>query len=535
MMDVTPDGARYLAMGQGRRVPLPFHLRWLPSWLCRGVEWRWRALHVVSLVGLVVLFGVYLGQRGLTGWQIAAGVALAALLPGVGRFHRVFPVLVDCPGQMLALAAVVVFDAGWWPAAVLLVLAAGATKESAPVHAAVWAWHPVLLVGLVAPLLRLLVKAGPELDGAGIRMAATGRLAWHTGGLWFVWQVMLAPWGPVLAALYAPSWQVAAAVVAGYGQFLVLNVTGLPVWNGHEEAARLYMWSFPVLVAAAVVVVPVPWLAVVVAAAAFNPWGQVLPGLRPAAAATPVHAEVAAPVTVAAPVARGKVALGYSHAGQLEAEFAESMAFAREYDATLPEPIFDPRPAIVAGGPRLHVMRDLMVRTFLTETDAEWLCSLDVDHRWEPDAIHRLLASADPVARPIVGGLCFGTGRSGGRLFPTIFTTDPATGERGPLFDYPRDALVECASTGFAFLLVHRSVFERMDAAFNPDGTDLQPWFPDGQVGDDMVECDLAFCMRARAIGIPVHVNTSVEAPHKKPIFLDQEFYDLVRALQEAT
>lgn len=535
-INITPDGARYLAMGEGQRVPLPFHFRWLPSWLCRDNERCWQALHVVSLVALVALFGVYLDQRGLTGWQVAAGMAFAVLLPGVCRFHRLFPVLVDAPGQALALGAVVAWDYGWWPAAVLLVLAAGATKESAPIHAAVWAWHPVLLVGLLAPALRLLVRPGPELAGAGVVMVPR-RPSWRAGVPWFDWQMMVAPWGPVLAALYAPSWQVAAAVAVGYGQLLVVATLGFPLSGPSEEMARMYMWSFPVMVAAAVVVVPVPWLAVAVVACAFNPWGQVFPHLKtsPAVAPPPTVAPEPAPVAACAPVAAsGKVCVGYSHDGGLEAEFSESLMFARQYDSTLPEPIFDQKLAIVAGGPRLHVMRDLMVRTFLEQTDAEWLCSLDVDHRFEEDAIHRLLASADPVSRPIVGALCFGTGRAGGRLFPTIFTSDEH-GNRGPLFDYPRDALVQCASTGFAFLLVHRSVFERMNEAFNPDGTDLQPWFPDGQVGDDMVECDLAFCMRARALGIPVHVNTSVEAPHKKPIFLDQEFYDLVCALQSAS
>lgn len=187
------------------------------------------------------------------------------------------------------------------------------------------------------------------------------------------------------------------------------------------------------------------------------------------------------------------------------------------------------------SGPRLYSARTRIVRRLL-DGDGEWLWWLDTDMGFEADAPFRLLAAADPTERPIVGGLCFGTGRSGGPLFPTIFVE--SDGVMGVVHDYPRDTLVECDGTGMAFCLVHRTVFEKMAEhyAYTPDGhPDLFPWFVDGQIGAAEMEADLAFCLRARRLGFPVHVHTGVKTAHKKVQFLTEDFYDFVRCTQEAS
>ena len=234
----------------------------------------------------------------------------------------------------------------------------------------------------------------------------------------------------------------------------------------------------------------------------------------------------------------GQVTITYCTGGRHEAEFMTTILAMYNYDRfNADEPVLNPEPIVCLGGPRLHLLRTMGVRRFLEERDDEWLFSVDDDMVSAPDAIHRLLAVADPIDKPIVGGLCFGSGRSGGALFPTIFVDGP----KGPtaVMDWPRGHLVECAATGWAFLLVHRSVLERMasDEAFgkNPDGTvSLLPWFVDGQVGDRLMEGDISFCARARSLGYKIHVHTGVSVGHKKPQFLDEKFFDHVRATQAA-
>lgn len=224
------------------------------------------------------------------------------------------------------------------------------------------------------------------------------------------------------------------------------------------------------------------------------------------------------------------ITLGFCSPGQVETEFMASVVASYAYDRDQPDPILDPLPVVTMGGPRLHVLRDAMIREWLNHKDTDWFMSIDTDHSFSADAIRQLHASADRLRRPIVGGLCFGSGRTGGPLIPTIYVNNDQ-GIPEAVYDFPPNKLVECHATGWAFLLVHRSVMTRMYEVYG----DPQPWFVDGQVGIDgpVLECDLQWCLRAQALGFPIHVNTSVEAPHKKPTWLNHAFFRHTLAQQE--
>lgn len=173
--------------------------------------------------------------------------------------------------------------------------------------------------------------------------------------------------------------------------------------------------------------------------------------------------------------------------------------------------------------------RNEAVKSFL-EGNAEWLWFVDSDMGWDPDALERLMAVADPVARPIVGGLCFGFGPISDRIdhaqavvkkpFPTIFDLVVRDGDFSfwPRWRYPQNELVECDGTGAAMLLIHRGVFERIAAADigapfdrikHPEAKKL--W------GEDT-----SFCARAKSLGFKIHVHTGVKTSHSKVIFVTE-------------
>src|SRR6266702_709882 len=116
--------------------------------------------------------------------------------------------------------------------------------------------------------------------------------------------------------------------------------------------------------------------------------------------------------------------------------------------------------AMRCGTDGLVEARNKAVRLFLKEGLADWL-----------------LAAADPVERPVVGGLAFtqkeeepdGMGGWRCRAAPTVFDwTVLDDGQMGfsVRWKYPPDQLVRVAGTGAACLLVHRSVFERIEAGY---------------------------------------------------------------------
>lgn len=249
-MTLTPDGVRYMAM-RSRRVARPFHLRWLMPLLCGNDKLRWEIATKASIVGLGVLAWVYTGSP----WM-AACVALSGVW-----FNWRHPVLVDGAGMLLALLSAVLWPV-CWPAAVVVAVVAGCVRETAPVWAAVYAWHPVLLIGLVPVGFRSLQRAGTDPVHRDEMLAHPLRWGLRSHrGRWVDPFLMVAPWGPLVLGLAAMSPQLAVALGLAYGQLAIAT-----------DSQRLYVWAWPVLAAATVAVVPAAWMPLVALAIVVNPW-----------------------------------------------------------------------------------------------------------------------------------------------------------------------------------------------------------------------------------------------------------------------
>jgi hypothetical protein len=181
--------------------------------------------------------------------------------------------------------------------------------------------------------------------------------------------------------------------------------------------------------------------------------------------------------------------------------------------------------------------RNDTVQSFLN-TDSDWLFWIDTDMGFAPDTVDRLLQAADPDERPIVGGLCFmnkelGPDGMGGMLtqpVPTIFDwwKDNVGGGFEARWDYERNALLQVAGTGSACLLIHRSVFERIEAQYG------KCWYSPVQstLDGSWLSEDLSLCMRAAACEIPVHVDTRVKTSHYKWVWLDERLADRIERIE---
>jgi hypothetical protein len=160
---------------------------------------------------------------------------------------------------------------------------------------------------------------------------------------------------------------------------------------------------------------------------------------------------------------------------------------------------------------------------------------VDTDATFAPDTLDRLLQSADPEARPVVGALAFGVrpakdakghdirngvGACPLELFPTIYVY----GEDGVgmVGDYPRDQMVQCHATGGHCILIHRNVLA--DPRWHDDGHP-QPWFRMAHRASGEVSEDQFFCMKAGALGFPIFVDTSIKTGHVKTFIADEDLY----------
>lgn len=217
-------------------------------------------------------------------------------------------------------------------------------------------------------------------------------------------------------------------------------------------------------------------------------------------------------------------------AGTWPAAFGQSLASFMRADAMLEEPwVCRPEGGtiMVESGPRIAETRTRIVETFLDADQfarAQWLVMADSDMVFTPGDVHALLERADPAERPIMGALAF-AGRSIGSMYPTLYRAFRPKAD-GPIdidkwCDYPQDQVVSVDATGAAFLVVHRSVLAKMRDAF----PGAYPWFVEGHTdrsGRPFGE-DIAFCLRARSLGYPIHVDTRVKVGHVKQVILTED------------
>lgn len=238
----------------------------------------------------------------------------------------------------------------------------------------------------------------------------------------------------------------------------------------------------------------------------------------------------------------GTVVVGYLDGGRWSACFGLS------YRDLIIADVLGPQRIIRPGGIELRALtgtggisanRNKVTTDFLDATDGEWLFMVDTDMGFAADTVERLIASAHPADRPVMGALTFQLKRQPGaitELRAERFRIQPVTleylehgGEVGfrAILDYPRDQVMQVAGTGAACLLMHRDALGKVRAQYG------DAWFdpmkhPTGDNGKPRVFSeDLSFCVRLAAVDIPVHVDTAVKTTHDKGgIFLDEHTYD---------
>jgi len=252
---ISPDGVRYLTMAGGKRVARPFHYRWLMPKLIGTEPIAWKAWTVGA--GIAIMLGAW----ALTGHS-EVGI-FAAAVPGVAKISKKFPVLIDPFAMALALWSAAAFVHGFWPVGVVLSLVAGAAKESAPIFAAAYAWHPLGLVGLAAPAIRHCFKQGDDvLDDENKWVLAhpfKASVKYHKGVPPWVYVL---PWGGLLAGFVGPySWQLIVTVALAYGMVLMAT-----------DTVRLYQWAWPVVAWQAYVVFGPDWMLLLFVLTAVNPF-----------------------------------------------------------------------------------------------------------------------------------------------------------------------------------------------------------------------------------------------------------------------
>lgn len=250
------------------------------------------------------------------------------------------------------------------------------------------------------------------------------------------------------------------------------------------------------------------------------------------------------------------VAVAFVHQSQVEYSFMHSFLQLLGYDAQNHGRVWAGDILAERGSTGdLAASRNRGVTDFLSGS-ADWLLWVDTDMGFEANAIDRLVEAADPVERPVMGGLCFaqredendGVGGFRPVAWPVLmdWTVHEGRGGWQVRWDYPRDAVTRCHGVGSAFVLIHRLVFEKIRDVYEDlqrangmrrDGDSRwDSWYTrvTNPTTGELVGEDLSFCARLMQCEIPVHVHTGVRTTHRKNIWLQEQDYWRQRALAPA-
>jgi hypothetical protein len=165
------------------------------------------------------------------------------------------------------------------------------------------------------------------------------------------------------------------------------------------------------------------------------------------------------------------------------------------------------------------------------QTNFDWLLWVDSDIVLTNESLQKVWNSRHIQDRPVVSGTYFISKQMESSImqpYPAVFM---AHEDDKYLMTYvhplPPDALMKVDYAGFGFLLMHRSVADKMrefhgDISFFIESMDEANREKDTFIGED-----IQFFMKMKEAGIPLHVHTGATVKHMKRFAFDEEFYKL--------
>jgi len=160
----------------------------------------------------------------------------------------------------------------------------------------------------------------------------------------------------------------------------------------------------------------------------------------------------------------------------------------------------------------VHRSRDVLASLFLAQGDCEWLLMTDSDMQFAMEDIERLLGRG----KHLIGGLYH-------KRFKTPAPEYVLNALPGRSFDPADGEVQEVRYTGTGFMLIHRSVLERMRAAYpeieyfpdaNEAGGPRWNFFWSGIRDKRFLSGDWGFCQRWLDMGEKVYVDCGRKLPH---------------------
>lgn len=182
--------------------------------------------------------------------------------------------------------------------------------------------------------------------------------------------------------------------------------------------------------------------------------------------------------------------------------------------------------SIRSGGNQIARQRQRVIEFWYEKNQSDWLLWVDSDVVISPEKFKLLWDNKDAVERPLVTGVYFTTDNPEEPLMvpmPTVFSfTNKGDGSFGlsRVHPLPKNQLMKVDAAGFGFILMHRSVVEKVKEVA-PDG---QMFMEMGR-GTKFIGEDIFFFALCDTAQVPVYCHTGATVPHMKRFSFDEHYY----------
>jgi len=178
-------------------------------------------------------------------------------------------------------------------------------------------------------------------------------------------------------------------------------------------------------------------------------------------------------------------------------------------------------------GNQIARQRQTVIDYWYEKSKSDWLLWVDSDVVISPETFRLLWDNKDAKERPLVSGVYFTTDNPEEPLMipmPTVFSfTNKGDGTFGlsRVHPLPENKLIKVDAAGFGFILMHRSIVEKVKAVA-PDG---QMFMEMGR-GTKFIGEDIFFFALCDKAEVPLHCHTGALAPHMKRFSFDEHYYN---------
>lgn len=214
------------------------------------------------------------------------------------------------------------------------------------------------------------------------------------------------------------------------------------------------------------------------------------------------------------------VSVAWCDSGQVEGKFAQGLI-----DVLLKSGVqFET--SLRSQGNQIGRQRETILKYWFENNKSDWLLWVDSDVVLTVDTFKLLWDNKDAKERPILTGVYFTTDNPEEPLMvpmPTIFKFAEQDGVIGiqRIHPLPKNELMKVDAAGMGFVLMHRSVVERVLDKM-PDAT----FFTEVGVHKTFMGEDIFFFALLNQCEIPVWCHTGALAPHMKLFSFDQHYYN---------